>query len=857
MIACRATIRREHRRHEWGWRFLFLLGLAAMHAWQTAPVHAGDCKIANGKVDLNILFLYDETDLDGWKPVFTEGSKLLYNATDGNLQFGKVKFYVACAPAKDKADFWITNDNAGASANLLGCGVAGQHVNLSQTHKLNDAGTHGQLGIAHELGHYIFGLRDEYGGCVVNKATGAKVNPPAGSYMWPNSSVAVAAPTAGERAFFCTVDRDSAAGAGTACIMDGGSTITKVFGRTEFCTSADHLISRDVSAQLTGTAGVGNYAVTNNQECDNAQSCWAMVAAKLGVAAPAPPSTAAPAGFVDPTFELIGAAARFVLCIDHSGSMSSDNKMAGAISAANLFVQQATLRTVVNGTTIPGDEVGVVAFDSSSVEVAPLSELVTQADKDAKKAAISALTPNSATDFSAGLTASLNQLTAKTEAGCIEAVIFMSDGMRNEGGDPSTIVAQLRNRGAVVFTVGFGADADTAELASLANEGGGKFYFAGGGAALANIYAEILATVQGAGILDQAKRTLAEAQNESLPVIVDPATSKVSFQVTGAGFSVVLTLPDGRQATSASQPTGVTYSVEGDVQTFMMDPASAGSWSVSVTRTGAGSAEYSLFVFGDSLTGPHVQISAPGNLDYDLDPNGLIVRVTVTQGPGVTGADVTAQVDRPDGTTTNIRLYDNGDSNEADDQINDGVYSTIFRNFAGAGIYTFNVHVNTTGAKLVFGEDLGPNAPTTGKDAVAATRATTGTTSVEGNAPNTQEAILTMAVSPENAGTVTPAKGANTRVLGETLTVSAQENGGFAFDHWEVSGGAGATDSQAASTTLTLDVAKTVTAVFVTAQLGPPIGGCGVCGAAGAPMTIGMVVSYSCILLIRRRRRTK
>ena len=77
---------------------------------------AGKCKIENGKVSLNVLFLYNETDLVGWQPVFTEASKLLFNATEGNLQIGEVNFFAACQPAKDDADIWIATGTGGASA---------------------------------------------------------------------------------------------------------------------------------------------------------------------------------------------------------------------------------------------------------------------------------------------------------------------------------------------------------------------------------------------------------------------------------------------------------------------------------------------------------------------------------------------------------------------------------------------------------------------------------------------------------------------------------------------------------------------------------------------------------------------
>ncbi len=76
---------------------------------------------------------------------------------------------------------------------------------------------------------------------------------------------------------------------------------------------------------------------------------------------------------------------------------------------------------------------------------------------------------------------------------------------------------------------------------------------------------------------------------------------------------------------------------------------------------------------------------------------------------------------------------------------------------------------------------------------------------------------LTMAVNPAGAGTTSPAVGGPyTQNLNEIISITATPNAGYAFSHWTVSAGSQATDPNAASTTVTMDQSKTVTAVFVT-----------------------------------------
>lgn len=82
---------------------------------------------------------------------------------------------------------------------------------------------------------------------------------------------------------------------------------------------------------------------------------------------------------------------------------------------------------------------------------------------------------------------------------------------------------------------------------------------------------------------------------------------------------------------------------------------------------------------------------------------------------------------------------------------------------------------------------------------------------------------LTMAVSPAGAGTTSPtAGGPYTQNLNEVVAISAAPEAGYAFSHWTVSAGSAVADPNAASTTVTMDQSKTVTAVFAEIPAVPP-----------------------------------
>jgi len=97
---------------------------------------------------------------------------------------------------------------------------------------------------------------------------------------------------------------------------------------------------------------------------------------------------------------------------------------------------------------------------------------------------------------------------------------------------------------------------------------------------------------------------------------------------------------------------------------------------------------------------------------------------------------------------------------------------------------------------------------------------------------------LTMAVSPAGAGTTTPAVGGPySYTSGDVVAISATAAPNYVFSQWQVSAGAQVANPTSPNTTVTMDVTKTVTAVFVPISLTmaispagagttvPPVGG--------------------------------
>ncbi len=156
--------------------------------------------------------------------------------------------------------------------------------------------------------------------------------------------------------------------------------------------------------------------------------------------------------------------------IDVSGSMEGDKLHYARLSVMKLIDHLA-----------PGDFCGVVTFTDEVTTVALPLEM-TQARKDALKAAVGQLGPQGSTNFAGGLLAGLEHATkVEIPAGMVRRVVMFTDGHANVGvatKAPDLLRLLEGNLGAAtVSAFGYGEDADQELLRDLANKGKGNYAF--------------------------------------------------------------------------------------------------------------------------------------------------------------------------------------------------------------------------------------------------------------------------------------------------------------------------------------------------------------------------------------------
>ncbi len=165
-----------------------------------------------------------------------------------------------------------------------------------------------------------------------------------------------------------------------------------------------------------------------------------------------------------------------VLLLDSSVSMSGA-KLDQAKEAARSFLAMLDLRR---------DQAAVIGFNNAPILAAGLGQ-----DLGGLQGAVDRLSVGSGTRIDRAIQAAVAELLGpRRRAGNQGVIVLLSDGAHSgTSADLRRASAEARSLGALIYAIGFGPDADAAELAAIA--GPDRSFLAGDGAALKRIYREI------------------------------------------------------------------------------------------------------------------------------------------------------------------------------------------------------------------------------------------------------------------------------------------------------------------------------------------------------------------------------
>ncbi len=157
------------------------------------------------------------------------------------------------------------------------------------------------------------------------------------------------------------------------------------------------------------------------------------------------------------------------LVVDTSGSMEDGTKMDSTKEALLAFLDN------IQGDR---DQVGLIEFGSDIKRVEPLSTL-TADGRQRLQAVIGAMQPRGNTALLDAIWEAHQQIVQTNDTEAINAIVVMTDGLENASRHTEIELQRAFGNSEslriVVFTVGFGSDADVKLLQQIALSGGGQF----------------------------------------------------------------------------------------------------------------------------------------------------------------------------------------------------------------------------------------------------------------------------------------------------------------------------------------------------------------------------------------------
>ena len=382
-----------------------------------------------------------------------------------------------------------------------------------------------------------------------------------------------------------------------------------------------------------------------------------------------------------------------MLILDRSGSMAGQ-PLVDARNASILFVDLMS----------QGDAVGVGSYSSSSRLDYQLTPITDATIKAAAANAIRGINSGGNTSIGAGLITGRDQLLAGGDDNHAWAIVLLSDGRENTSPGITSVLPSIASTKIKVFSIGLG-DVDENKMSLIATETGGNYYLTPNSSELGAIYNSIAGQVAGRQTLFAVDGAVSAGQTVTHQVDVDPAVSEAVFSVSwnsgGSDLNLVLFQPNGRRIddTAAASDPAIDL-VSGDTYRYYVvrNPA-AGRWRLAVTGITTSAVSRRIDSSGAEVAGEAfiLSVQAQTNLTLELnagethyaagDPIHLLLSLAGAR--PLTGADVVADVTRPDGTTEQLRLLDDG--NHGDNVADDGVYGAHYYHTDRPGTYRFDV----------------------------------------------------------------------------------------------------------------------------------------------------------------------
>ena len=407
-----------------------------------------------------------------------------------------------------------------------------------------------------------------------------------------------------------------------------------------------------------------------------------------------------------------------MIALDKSGSMIASGtpggapKLVAAQSAANLFVDWAR----------SDGQIGAVAF-SGDAELLEMLDEALGSQKIQVKNAINGidLSPFGSTSIGDGLDRSMDELVPASTLQSEDWIVLLTDGEENSLLFWAHVESAIVSAGIKVAAFGLGEEADHGLLTliedatggvylpldsegsvdPLASQSGvGKVGVSGSDPipnALADAFLIAGEAAEGMERLWEVEGDLIQGNVQSHQIDIqeggiDEATFSFHWNDTSELVSVQITRPDLSIVTNGVAGAEIR---SGDAHVvFHVGSLEQGSWTVDVTAT-TGNPIYLGVLAGLDKQAANMQLEfggthsdsahAAAGIQYLWGLPQPIAAILTDRGGALTGANVTALVEHPDGTILTLPLFDDGD--HEDGGPSDGVYGNVYTRTTSTNIW--------------------------------------------------------------------------------------------------------------------------------------------------------------------------
>lgn len=674
--------------------------LAAVFA-VAAPVLAGTgfVRDENGVKVLDfcvsVRFIATPQQLQKIKDAFADASPILADMTDGQMRFGNVSVANAFG-ACSEAEVWVHpgEDRALATSGLYG--IRGTHINMYYVSNFDSGPMHPPedyaYTLAHEFGHHLWNLRDEYDGPI------GCCTPTSNAPCPPEANICDCEPSPGSMdATFCVMDNYFRRGGNIGSVWNVEPPIFGEFTLDEFCIEENHDPDGDTY-----------------QHSIHGESCWETIAAHplRGLQPPAglpdDPGPVVPAT----TFDTLSDQSRFALVLDRSGSMAAGDV---GDTATRLTRAMQSAHVLIN-ITKDGDQLGIMSFNSNTATEFALTEMDDGARQDAKDSMLD-LTPAGTTAIGTALAAG-RDLLAPFPDSCNQPVVLLTDGFSNTGPDELDLIDSLISERIPVTTIAVGGQTNEATLMEIASRTGGRYWHVDEEVDAAYISTWVAAELMDCqGAIDDLEGDipggLAAGGLATHQIVVDDLTTQLTIVLlwsdSDADLTVNLIAPNGMVITRSlaiAHPEIDFYDGIGQ-EVYKVREAAVplkGTWQVLVIPENPAGTHYRVMALSNAED--YCLSAASHQPMYDCNEPIRVLATPQFQGRPLLDAMVTAEFVTPGGASGVLTLVDNGDPANGDFEAGDGTYAARLNATGEPGTYKFIITARHENGVTAEGEKL-------------------------------------------------------------------------------------------------------------------------------------------------------